>query len=36
MDPGQAATSLALRDKCSDISKDLQTYGEMIEEIFTY
>ena len=35
MDPGQVATTLALRDKYSDISKDLQTYGETIEEIFT-
>ena len=36
MNPGQAATTLALRDKYLDLSKDLQTKGETMEEIFTY
>ena len=35
MDQGEAATSLALKHKYFDLDKDLQTKGEMIEEVFT-
>lgn len=36
VDPGPAATNLALRDKYFALSKDLQTKGKMTEELFTY